>query len=190
LVGVVLDGGAVKVADDGDVVLASPGRLLGEAPMHRRYRLLETESTGDGAFHEVPRRIPTGAHRTTGAVHVALSQHVNGETLEERGEAAHWSGPGPAHLDHAVLGTVDPRGLGVQAGQELTAVEMSPLALFGGVVDGKFAFTFRAGEASTSRVIHPHIDPTLLGGGTNPNHLPRCHGATRPNSDGRSRCRS
>ena len=89
-------------------------------------------------------------------------------------DAAHWFGPGQAHLDDAVPGTVDTREPGVQAGQEPAAVEMSPLALFGVVVDGKFAFTFRAGEASTSRVIHPHIDPSLLGGEINSIHLPRC----------------
>jgi hypothetical protein len=83
-------------------------------------------------------------------------------------------GPGKSHLHHAVLGTVDSRGLGVQVGQELAAVEVTPLALFGVVVDGEFEFTLWAREASTSRVIHPHIDPNFLGGEINPTHLPRC----------------
>ena len=58
--------------------------------------------------------------------------------------------------------------------QELTAIEVAPLSFVGVVVYGELEFTLRAGEASTSRVLHPHVDPNVLRGEIDSTDLPRC----------------
>lgn len=57
-------------------------------------------------------------------------------------------------------------------GEKLTNVEVARSSFVSVVVDGQFAHTW-AGEAG-SRVIHPHIDPNVLGGELDTTHLPRC----------------
>ena len=80
-------------------------------------------------------------------------------------------------VKNAVLWAVDPWRLGVQVGEELAAVEMSPLPFGGVVVDRKLELAGRAGEAVLPRVVDPHIDrPPSAESSTRLTS----HGVTRP----------
>jgi len=125
----------------------------------------------------MPRFAPAGAQQAAGTQHVALFEHIYGQTFEERCEPGHGLGPGQADLKNAVLWAVDPWRLGVQVGEELAAVEMSPLPFGGVVVDRKLELAGRAGEAVLPRVVDPHIDrPPSAESSTRLTS----HGATRP----------
>ena len=72
-----------------------------------------------------------------------------------------------------MVGAVHPRRAGVQVGEEPAAVQMPPRPFLGVVIDRQFPLALRAGEASSPRMLRPHIHPTIGHRQLDPAHLPR-----------------
>jgi hypothetical protein len=71
-----------------------------------------------------------------------------------------------------VLGAVDPRRLGVQTGEELAGIDVTPLPFLGMVADREFGMALGAQEPSSLRVLDPHVNPATFSGQLDPAHLP------------------
>ena len=148
-------------------------RLLVDTHEDRyRYRL-DGLAPGHRALHQVPGLVPTGVQQPGSTEDVTLFEHVDGQAFEEDGEARHRLGPGQTDAEHAVLGALDPRRPGVQVGQELTGVEVAPLAFFGMVVGREHHVALGAFPAGPPRMVDPHVDPFSFCGELDPAHLPR-----------------
>jgi hypothetical protein len=121
----------------------------------------------------VPGLVPAGVQQSARPEHVALTEHVDRQSFEENGEAGHRLGPGQADAQDTVLGALDPRRPGVQVGEELAGVEVTPFPLLGVVVGRELPVALGALPAGPPRMIDPHVDPFTFSGELDPIHLPR-----------------
>jgi hypothetical protein len=72
-----------------------------------------------------------------------------------------------------VVGAVHPRRVGVQVGEEPATVQMPPRPFLAVVIDRQFPLALRAGEASSPRMLRPHIHPPIGHRQLDPAHFPR-----------------
>ena len=130
-----LDGGAIQVADQGEVVMRLGDRLLADAQVGGDAGPLGALPSLDRALENVPGLVPTDAQDPAGAPMSAswrTSMASRSKRVVNRARAfAHGSRtcrtPWVGHSTRA--------GLGVQVGQELAAVQMPPHAFLGVVIE-------------------------------------------------------
>ena len=135
-------------------------RLLVDAEGARHLVRPTSEATRDRTLHQVLRLVPRQPENLRGTGDVGLEQHVDGETLEQRGEPRAWLRPRHLDLSHAVLAAVHPRDPCVQVRQELAAVEVAPDPLLVVVVQAAGDATLRARPAL--RLSVPGVDVDAL----------------------------
>ena len=173
VLGDVLHGRVRQVTDECQIPVPLGRGFFVNAQPPWHPRPLRALAAGDGAFHQVPRLVPTDSQNLGGPADVAFLQHVDREPLKQQSEARVALGPRQAHLPHAVGGTVDPRGPRVQVGHELAGIEMPPRPFRRVVVDRQLRPACRAGPAHTVGVPGPHIDAFFRHRQVDAGHRPR-----------------
>ena len=162
VVGDVLDGAADDVIDQGEVGVTLAGRFLVHPDQGRDSVLFGRLSPGDGPLHDPPTLVPGHLQDVGGAGDVGLFQHVDGEALEGRGEAAAGLGPRQADLADPVGRALHPWGSGVEPGGEASGVEVAPGSLLGVVEDGEFGLALGTGPQPAFVVRDGDVDPFVL----------------------------
>jgi len=168
----IFHGRRLQIAHQGHVMMAFRNRFLVNPNLPRRGHALGCPSTQDSALHQVPCLIPTDAQDLRRTLYIGRLQYLNGQQFEHRCKTTAFFRPRQARLPHAMCRTVDPRRLGMQVGQELTAIQMPPCSYGQVVVDRTGLTTIRAGKLHAFGMIYPHIN-MLLG------HIER-HPLNRP----------
>ena len=171
--GDVLHRALVQVAHEREVAVPLGRRLLVDADPAHDSRLLACSPPRHRPLHHAPRLVPADPQDPRGAAHVALTQHVDGEALEQQREPRPRLRPRHLDLDHAVVTACHPRDARVQVGLELATVQMPPGPFLGVIVQRQRLGAVRARPRRVLRMFGPDIHALPLNVQVHAAHGPR-----------------
>ena len=163
---------SVQIADNGDVVLASPGMLLIDSKLGNDALGLGSQPSLHGPVHQMPGLVPADAKNPSTRLNMSVAQHLNGKPFKKQGEARTLLRPGKPYLAHSVFRANHPRRPGMQKRAKLTTVQMPPCALRGMIVQRALGSTLRAPPLKPLGVLNPDIDSLIFDIDFNLRHRP------------------
>jgi hypothetical protein len=112
---------------------------------------LASSASDHRPLHEVPGFVPNNAQNFSRLLDIGRQQHVDGQRLEQIGEATAGLSSRQSYLSHAVLWARHARRLCMRAGEEVAAVEVAPRPFGQVTVDACFSPALGAGKPLARR---------------------------------------
>jgi hypothetical protein len=153
---------STQIAGEGQVPVALGDGLLIHPEVADDPPALPNLAAPHRPFHQVPSLVPAEAENPGRPSDAALPQDIDGQPLEQAGEAGLRLGPRHRDLDDPVRRTLHPRDAGVESGAKVAAVEVTPDALLGVIIEPQRVSTLRAWPGDALGMRRPDIDLAAL----------------------------
>ena len=154
----VLNGRFFQIAHQRHVAVALCNGFLIDAHLSGHLRALGRPAPDDRSLHQVPGFVPSNAQNLGRLLHVGCQKDVNGQYLEQVRKATSHLRPRQCHLMYPVLRTRHARCSGMQVGEKLATVQVTPHPLSQVVIGAKLAPALRTAKALTRRMPDINLD--------------------------------